>query len=174
MSKANCIPSEIYSFLILELFLFGDAVSFTANQIHGHVEERLKSLGAICIYPHDQVKGIGAESACAKHIDSSLEQLVHVGCLNNEQIVVDITLVSSESYRYSITRLGLEILGDKTCFEVSDGNGNASISMGILKRNGEITRLDRWEIPIELIGPICYDEYQKSKPQYHPSDFYYG
>ena len=174
MFKANRIPVEIYSLLILELFLVSDDILFSISQIRGHVEERLESLGAIRMYPSHQSKGICGESPWTKHIDSSLEQLIHAGCLNNEQIEAYINLISSESHRYSITRLGLQVLGEKTCFEVSDGKGNASITIGILRRDGEITRLDRWGIPIELIGPICYDEYQKSKPQYHPSDFYYG
>ena len=174
MFEANRIPVEIYSLLILELFLVSNDISFTISQICGHVEERLESLGATRMYPRHQVKGICGESPCTKHIDSSLEQLIHVGCLNNEQIEAYINLKGSESHRYSITRLGLQVLGEKTCFEVSDDKGNASINIGILRSDGQITRLDRWEIPIELIGPICYHEYQKSKPQYHPSDFYYG
>ena len=174
MFGANRIPVEIYSLLILELFLVSDDLLFTISQIRGYVEERLESLGAIRMYPSHQVKGICGKSPCAKHIDSSLEQLTHVGCLNNEQIEAYINRLSSESDRYSITRLGLQVLGEKTCFEVSDDKGNASISIGILRRDDGITKLDRWEIPIELIGQIRYDEYQKSKPQYHPSDFYYG
>ena len=174
MFEANRIPVEIYGLLILERFLVSDDISFTISQIRGHVEERLESLGANRIYPSHQVKGICGESPCTKHIDSSLEQLIHVGCLNNEQIEAYINLKGSESHRYSITRLGLQVLGEKTCFEVSDDKGNASINIGILRSDGQITRLDRWEIPIELIGQIRYDEYQKSKPQYHPSDFYYG
>ncbi len=174
MFEANRIPVEIYSLLILELFLVSDDISFTISQIRGHVEERLESLGATRMYPRHQVKGICGESPCTKHIDGALEQLIHLGCLNNEQIEAYINLKGSESHRYSITRLGLQVLGEKTCFEGSDDKGNASISIGILRSDGEITRLDRWEIPIELIGQIRYDEYQKSKPQYHPSDFYYG
>jgi hypothetical protein len=46
--------------------------------------------------------------------------------------------------------------------------------MGILKPGGEIVSLNKWDIPIELVGPMVYHEYQESKPTYHPSDFYYG
>ena len=44
----------------------------------------------------------------------------------------------------------------------------------ILKPGGEIVSLNKWDIPIELVGPMVHHEYQESKPTYHPSDFYYG
>ena len=83
-------------------------------------------------------------------------------------------VVSTNDDRYSITHHGLKILADNTCFKELDQRGNRLISMGVLKPGGGIVRLNKWDMPVELVGSIVHHEYQKSKPTYHPSDFYYG
>jgi hypothetical protein len=168
------VPLEIYSFLILELFVATNVFSFDLNQVREHVEERLNALEVTCIYSDYSERQVGYGTDFLTHIGEALQILLHSDCLKTEKTIRESQVVNLDDDRYSITHHGLKILGDKTCFNELDQKGDRLISMGILKPGGEIVSLNKWDIPIELVGPMVYHEYQESKPTYHPSDFYYG
>ena len=168
------VTLEIYSFLILELFLATNVFSFDLNQVREHVEERLNALEVTSIYSEYSECQVGYGTNFLTHIWEALQILLHSDCLKTEKTIRESQVVNLDDDRYSITHHGLKILGDKTCFNELDQKGDRLISMGILKPGGEIVSLNKWDIPIELVGPMVYHEYQESKPTYHPSDFYYG
>ena len=174
MDNDRGVSLEIYSFLILELFVATNVFSFDLNQVREHVEERLNALEVTCIYSDYSECQVGYGTDFLTHIGEALETLLHSDCLKTEKTIQEIQVVNLDEDRYSITHHGLKILGDKTCFNELDQKGNRLISMGIMKPGGEIVSLNKWDIPIELVGPMVHHEYQKSKPTYHPSDFYYG
>ena len=174
MDNDRRVPLEIYSFLILELFVATNVFSFNLNQVREHVEERLNALEVTCIYSDYSECQVGSGTDFRTHIGEALQTLLHSDCLKTEKTIRESQVVNLDDDRYSITHHGLKILGDKTCFNELDQKGDRLISMGILKPGGEIVSLNKWDIPIELVGPMVYHEYQESKPTYHPSDFYYG
>ena len=174
MDNDSGVPLEIYSFLILELFVANNVFSFNLNQIREHVEERLNALEVICIYSNYSECPVGHGTDLLTHIGEALQILLQCDCVKTEKTIRESQVVNIDDDRYSITHHGLEVLGDKTCFQELDQQGNRLISMGILKPGGEIVSLNKWDIPIELVGSMVHHEYQESKPTYHPSDFYYG
>ena len=174
MDNDSEVSLEIYSFLILELFVATNVFSFKLTQIREYVEERLNALEATCIYSNRSEYVVDHGTDLLKHIDEALQILLRFDCLKTESTMQESQVVKIDDDRYSITYHGLKILADKTCFKGLDQQGNPLISMGILKPGGEIVRLNKWDIPIELVGSMVHHEYQESKPTYHPSDFYYG
>ena len=174
MDNDSGAPLEIYSFLILELFVATNVFSFDLNQVREHVEERLNALEVTCIYSDYSERQVGYGTDFLTHIGEALQILLKSDCLITEKAIGESQVVDIDDDRYSITHHGLKILGDKTCFNELDQKGNRLISMGIMKPGGEIVSLNKWDIPIELVGPMVHHAYQESKPTYHPSDFYYG
>ena len=156
------------------MFVATNVFSFDLNQVREHVEARLNALEVTCIYSDYSERQVGYGTDFLTHIGEALQILLHSDCLKTEKTIRESQVVNLDDDRYSITHHGLKILGDKTCFNELDQKGDRLISMGILKPGGEIVSLNKWDIPIELVGPMVYHEYQESKPTYHPSDFYYG
>ena len=178
MDNDSGLPVEIYSCLILELFVATNVFSFNLNQFGEYVEERLNALEATCKYSNRSEYPVDHGTDLLKHIEGAVQVLLESNCLKTEismqESQVGNQVVSTNDDRYSITHHGLKILADNTCFKELDQRGNRLISMGVLKPGGEIVRLNKWDMPVELVGSIVHHEYQKSKPTYHPSDFYYG
>ena len=174
MDNDSGVPLEIYSFLILELFVDTNGLSVNSNQIREHVEERLNALEVTSIDPNHSEWEVGYGTGCLTHIEKAFQILLQSDCLEKEKTIRESQVVNIDDDRYAITHHGLKTLGDKTCFKELDQRGNRLISMGVLKPGGEIVRLNKWDMPVELVGSIVHHEYQKSKPTYHPSDFYYG
>ena len=178
MDNDSEVSLEIYSFLILELFVATNVFSFKLTQIREYVEERLNALEATCIYSNRSEYPVDHGTDLLKHIEGAVQVLLESNCLKTEismqESQVGNQVVNTNDDRYSITHHGLKILADNTCFKELDQQGNPLISLGILKSGGEIVRLNKWDIPIEFVGSLAFHIYQESKPIYHPSDFYYG
>ena len=174
MDNDSGVPLEIYSFLILELFVVTNVFSFNLNQFGEYVEERLNALEVTCIDPNHSEWEVGYGTDCLTHIEKAFQILLQSDCLEKEKTMRESQVVNIDDDRYAITHHGLKILADNTCFKELDQQGNPLISLGILKSGGEIVRLNKWDIPIEFVGSLAFHIYQESKPIYHPSDFYYG
>ena len=107
MDNDSGVPLEIYSFLILELFVDTNGLSVNSNQIREHVEERLNALEVTSIDPNHSEWEVGYGTDCLTHIEKAFQILLQSDCLEKEKTIRESQVVNIDDDRYAITHLSL-------------------------------------------------------------------